>query len=51
LPASVGWCVAGQYAVDDRGYVLLADAAGHFRSEPGDNFRGEALRVEGVIDG
>ena len=55
LPPSKGdsktWRVAGQYAVDGRGYVLLVDGGGHFRRESADDFRGETLGVSGVIDG
>ncbi|HDR9165443.1 zonular occludens toxin domain-containing protein [Burkholderia vietnamiensis] len=45
------WRVAGQYAIDGRGYVLLADEQGHFRRESADGFRGETLGVAGVVDG
>jgi len=45
------WRVAGQYAIDGRGYVLLADRSGRLRSELSDAFRGETLRLEGVVDG
>jgi len=55
LPASKGdsktWRVAGQYAVDGRGYVILADGGGRFRREVVDEFRGETLGVTGVVDG
>jgi zona occludens toxin len=45
------WRVAGQYSVDGRGYVLLANRSGRLRSELSDTFRGETMRVEGVLDG
>lgn len=45
------WRVAGQYAVDGRGYVLLASPDGRFRREPADDFRGETLGVTGTVDG
>ncbi|MFC0398594.1 zonular occludens toxin domain-containing protein [Paraburkholderia rhizosphaerae] len=50
-PASGRWRVAGRYAVEGRGYVLLLDTQGHFRSELSDAFRGDALRLQGVVDG
>lgn len=51
VSASSKWRVAGQYSVDGRGYVLLADTKGRLRSESSDEFRGDTLRVEGVVDG
>ncbi|MDW9228972.1 zonular occludens toxin family protein [Burkholderia cepacia] len=45
------WRVAGQYAVDGRGYVLLASSDGRFRRESADDFRGESLGVTGTVDG
>jgi zona occludens toxin len=48
---STRWRVAGRYAVDGRGYVLLADSEGHFRSELGEGFKGEELRLAGVVEG
>lgn len=45
------WRVAGQYAIDGRGFVLLTDRQGHFRRESSDDFRGETLGVRGVVDG
>lgn len=45
------WRVAGQYAVDGRGYVLLASSDGRFRRESADEFRGETLGVSGTVDG
>ncbi|KWE52463.1 zonular occludens toxin domain-containing protein [Burkholderia sp. MSMB2157WGS] len=48
---SLMWRVAGQYSIDGRGYVLLADNAGRFRRESSDDFRGEKLGVTGVVDG
>ena len=45
------WRVVGQYAVDGRGYVLLADKTGRVRSELSDSFHGETMRLEGVVDG
>ncbi|MBY4696656.1 zonular occludens toxin domain-containing protein [Burkholderia latens] len=49
--ASDVWRVAGQYAIDGRGYVLLADRHGNFRREPADDFKGETLGVTGLVDG
>lgn len=49
--ASDKWRVAGQYAIDGRGYVLLADKQGHFRRESADDFKGETLGVTGTVDG
>lgn len=49
--ASTKWRVAGQYAIDGRGYVLLADTQGSFRRESADNFKGETLGVTGMVDG
>ncbi|CAG9232315.1 zonular occludens toxin domain-containing protein [Burkholderia vietnamiensis] len=48
---SAKWRVAGQYSIDGRGYVLLADGAGRFRREASDDFRGETLGVTGTVDG
>lgn len=45
------WRVVGQYSVDGRGYVLLADTDGRFRRELADEFRGETLGVTGMVDG
>ncbi|KVH61498.1 zonular occludens toxin domain-containing protein [Burkholderia cepacia] len=45
------WRVAGQYSVDGRGYVLLADTDGRFRRELANDFRGETLGVSGTVDG
>ncbi|MDI9699540.1 zonular occludens toxin domain-containing protein [Burkholderia cenocepacia] len=45
------WRIAGQYSVDGRGYVLLADTDGRFRRELADDFRGETLGVSGTVDG
>ncbi|WP_153137110.1 zonular occludens toxin domain-containing protein [Paraburkholderia agricolaris] len=45
------WRVAGRYAIDGRGYVLLTDTQGHFRRESSDDFRGETLGVTGIVDG
>lgn len=45
------WRVAGQYAIDGRGYVLLTDRQGHFRRESSEDFRGETLGVTGEVDG
>ncbi|MGX7005136.1 zonular occludens toxin domain-containing protein [Caballeronia sp. KNU42] len=45
------WRVVGQYSVDGRGYVLLADPRGRLRSELSDGFHGDTVRVEGVVDG
>lgn len=45
------WRVVGQYAVDGRGYVLVADNDGRLRSADVDDFRGDSLRVEGKVDG
>jgi zona occludens toxin len=50
-PLSEAWRVAGQYSVDGRGYVLLADKRGRLRSESSDRFHGDTVRVEGVVDG
>ncbi|MGV2292087.1 zonular occludens toxin domain-containing protein [Trinickia sp. YCB016] len=50
-PPSDVWRVSGQYSIDGRGYVLLSDKRGHVRSESSDGFRGDTLRVEGVVDG
>lgn len=50
-PVSTRWRVAGQYAIDGRGYVLLADGDGRFRSELSDGFKGETVRVHGLLDG
>ncbi|KVL92060.1 zonular occludens toxin domain-containing protein [Burkholderia stagnalis] len=49
--ASEVWRVAGQYAIDGRGYVLLADRHGNFRRESADHFKGETLGVTGLVDG
>ncbi|KVN40161.1 hypothetical protein WT12_29440 [Burkholderia territorii] len=49
--ASHKWRVAGQYAIDGRGYVLLADNKGHFRRESADDFKGDTLGVTGTVDG
>lgn len=49
--ASHEWRVAGQYAIDGRGYVLLADNKGHFRRESADGFKGDTLGVTGTVDG
>jgi zona occludens toxin len=49
--ASKKWRVAGRYAVDGRGYVLLADTQGHFRREGSEDFKGETLGVTGTVDG
>ncbi|HHX4059054.1 TPA: zonular occludens toxin domain-containing protein [Burkholderia contaminans] len=49
--ASDKWRVAGQYAIDGRGFVLLADNAGRFRRESADDFKGETLGVSGMVDG
>jgi zona occludens toxin len=49
--ASDKWRVAGQYAIDARGYVLLADKQGHFRRESADDFKGDTLGVTGTVDG
>lgn len=48
---SMKWRVAGQYSIDGRGYVLLANNSGQFRRESSDGFRGETLGVTGVVDG
>ncbi|KVT36628.1 zonular occludens toxin domain-containing protein [Burkholderia ubonensis] len=48
---SVKWRVAGQYSIDGRGYVLLADNVGRFRREASDDFKGETLGVTGTVDG
>ncbi|MFM0380469.1 zonular occludens toxin domain-containing protein [Paraburkholderia strydomiana] len=45
------WRVAGQYAIDGRGYVLLSNTRGHFRRESADDFKGETLGVTGMVDG
>lgn len=45
------WRVAGEYVVDGRGYVLLVDASGRFRSELVGGFRGDTVRIEGTVDG
>lgn len=50
-PVAKSWRVAGRYSVGGEGYVLLVDAQGKFRSEPSDGFRGERMRLEGVVDG
>ncbi|MBB5391281.1 MULTISPECIES: zonular occludens toxin domain-containing protein [unclassified Herbaspirillum] len=49
--ASGTWRVAGQYAIDGRGYVLLTDSQGRLRRESAQGFRGETLGVTGVVDG
>jgi zona occludens toxin len=45
------WRVAGTYAVGGRGFVVLADTEGRFRAVASDGFKGDSLRVEGVVDG
>ncbi|MBW9106210.1 hypothetical protein JNB89_20965, partial [Paraburkholderia phenoliruptrix] len=40
-----------RYAIDGRGYVLLADSTGHFRRESAEDFKGETLGVTGTVDG
>lgn len=49
--ASSKWRVAGQYAIDGQGFVLLADAQGRFRRESSDEFKGESIGVAGMVDG
>lgn len=45
------WRVVGRYAMDGKGYVLLADKQGRLRRESSDAFTGEALGTRGVLDG
>ncbi|TKC80410.1 hypothetical protein FAZ69_29325 [Trinickia terrae] len=49
--ASEEWHVAGQFAIDGQGYVLLADNRGRFRRESASDFRGDRLGVTGMVDG
>jgi zona occludens toxin len=49
--ASQKWRVAGEYVMDGRGYVLLVDALGRFRSELVGGFHGDTVRIEGAVDG
>ena len=48
---STSWRVAGRYAVNGLGYVLLVDNGGHFRRESAADFKGDSLGVSGVVDG
>jgi len=48
---SVMWRVVGEYSSGGVGYVLLAESNGRLRSVVNETFRGESLRVEGVVDG
>jgi zona occludens toxin len=48
---SVMWRVVGEYSSGGVGYVLLAESDGRLRSVVNESFRGESLRVEGVVDG
>ncbi|TKC83427.1 hypothetical protein FAZ69_23330 [Trinickia terrae] len=49
--ASEQWRIAGRYAVDGQGYVLLADNRGRFRRESVEDFKGQTLGVTGMVDG
>jgi len=48
---SMTWRVVGEYSIGTTGYVLLASSDGRARSVVNESFRGESLRVEGVVDG
>lgn len=50
-PVSERWRVAGRYAIDGEGYVVLADKNGRFRRELSGSFVGDRLGLTGVIDG
>lgn len=52
--SSVGskvWRVVGGYALQGRGFVLLADEAGRVRSVQRDGFSGDGVLLEGKVDG
>lgn len=50
-PGSKAWRVVGAYALDGRGFVLVADGKGRVRSVERSGFSGDGLLLEGKVDG
>lgn len=48
---STTWRVAGRYAADGQGYVVLTNHEGWLRLENASDFKGEGLRTSGTVDG
>ena len=45
------WRVAGRYAMDGRGFIVLADATGRLRIEESTGFKGMGDQVQGTLAG